>query len=179
MRNIEDLNLFGNLGIEENIEIAGFKAKIKNIQETLETINDLSSSCCDGCIIQLLDANGIAGKKHLLHGIIHSINAFKRRENLANDLGIEICVRLSAQRQISKALDILGLKEGEMNIAVVFINCPDYFLDELNNIFDRDDSVLNSNNALKKIYNISDKELNIMNIEDLLIDKTTGLIVEL
>jgi len=174
-----DLDLFNNLGIEENIEIAGFKTKIENIQETLETINNLSSSCCDGCIIQLMDANGIAGKKHLLHGIIHSINAFKRKENLANNLGIEICIRVSSQRQISKALEILGIKKGEANIAVVLVNCPDYFLDELNNIFDRDDNVLKSNNDLKEIYNISEKELDIMAVEDILIDKTTALIAEI
>jgi len=179
LRSTENLDLFTNLGIEENIEIAGFKAKIANVQETLETINKLRSNCCDECIIQLMDANGIAGRKHLLHGIVHGINAFKRGENLANNIGIEICIRLSAQRQISKALDILGLKKGEMNIVAVFINCPDYFVDELNNIFHRDDSVLNSNNALIDIYNISEKELDTMKIEDILIDKTTELIVEL
>jgi KEOPS complex subunit Cgi121 len=179
LSNNEDLNIFNNLKIEENIEIAGFKAEIKNIQETLETINNLSSSCYEGCTIQLMDANGIAGKKHLLHGVIHSINAFKRGKNLANDLGIEICIRVSAQRQISKALDILGLKKGKMDIATVFINCPDYFIDELNNIFNRDDNVLDSNNVLKDIYNISEKELNIMNIEDILIDRTSELVVEL
>lgn len=171
--------MFSNLGIEESIEIAGFKAKITDIQETLETINNLTSRCCSRCIIQLMDADGIAGKKHLLHGIIHSINAFNRGENLANDIGIEICIRLSAQRQISKALDILGLKKGEMNIAAVFINCPDYFVDELANVFYMDDSVLNPNNNLKEVYNISDKELDIMNIEDILIDKTSELIVEI
>ncbi|MDR2967565.1 MAG: KEOPS complex subunit Cgi121 [Methanobacteriaceae archaeon] len=179
MRNIEDLNLFHSLKIKENIEIAGYKTKIENIRETLETIKNLSDNCCEGCIIQLLDADGIAGKKHLLHGVIHSINAFKRRENLANDFGIEICLRLSAQRQISKALDILGLKKGKMNIGVVFINCPDYFVDELNNLFYRDDNVLKPNNDLKEIYDISEKELDIMSIEDILIDKTTELIVEL
>ena len=179
MKNIGDLDLFSNLGIEENIEIAGFKTKITNIQETLEAINRLNSNCCDGCIIQLMDANGIASKKHLLHGVIHSINAFKRGENLANDLGIEICVRVSAQRQISKALDILGLKKGNMDLVAVLINCPDYFVDELNNIFDRDDNVLKSNNNLKEIYSISDKELDLMNIEEILIDKTTELIVEI
>ncbi|MCL2116765.1 MAG: KEOPS complex subunit Cgi121 [Methanobrevibacter sp.] len=174
-----DLDLFTTLKIEENIEIAGFKTEIEDIQKTLEIVNNLSNNCCDGCIIQLMDAKGIAGKKHLLHGIIHSINAFKRGENLANNLGIEICIRLSAQRQIAKALNILGLKKGKINIAAVFINCPDYFVDELNNIFHRDDSVLNSKKDLKEIYNISEKELDLMSIEDVLIDRTTELIVEL
>ena len=177
MTNIKYENL-GYLGIEEHIEIAGFKAEIESIQETLETMNNLRNKCCNGCTIQLLDANGIAGQKHLLHGVIHGINAFKRGENLANDLGIEICIRLSAQRQISKALEIFGLKKGNMNIAAVLINCPDYFMEELNNIFFRDDNVLTSLKGLKELYKISQKELDLNNIEDILIEKTTELIVE-
>lgn len=179
-RSIDELNLFEAIGIEENIEIAGFKGKIDSIPDILKKVDSIKSNCCDGCIIQLIDAKRVAGKKHLLHGIIHGILAFKRNENLANDLGIEICVRTSAQRQISKALDILGLKEGEMDTVAVLINCPDYFIDELSNVFTRDDSVFDSDSSvLKEVYDISDEELAIMKIEDILIDKTSALIIEL
>ena len=180
MKNIENLHLFENLGIEDNIEIAGFKGNIENIPSILKKVDSIKSNCCDGCIIQLMNAKAIAGEKHIIHGIVHGILAFKRDENLANDLGIEICVRTSAQRQISKALDILGLKEGEMDIAAVLINCPDYFIDELSNIFTRDDSVFTPDSSvLKNIYSISDEELAIFDVEDILIDKTSALIVEL
>jgi KEOPS complex subunit Cgi121 len=178
LTNFSELDIFHQLKIEENIKIAGFTSTIDNVQDTLKSVKNLTNNC-EGCLIQVIDANGIAGKKHLLHGVIHSINAFKRGENLAKDLGIEICVRLSAQRQISKALQILGLKKGKMNIAAVFINCPDYLVDELNNMFDRDDSVLKPSNDLKDIYDISNKELELMDIENLLIDKSTELIVEI
>lgn len=164
----------------ESVEIAGFRGKIENIEETLEAIDEIKSNCCDGCIIQLMDAKAIAGKKHIEHGIIHAINGFKRDSNIANDLGIEICLRISAQRQIINALKILGLKKGNMEICAVLINCPDYFLDELNRIFIRDDSVLKAEESiLKNIYNISQEELNFMEITDILIDKTSRLIVEL
>jgi len=180
LEDINELNLFETFGIEENIEIAGFKGKIDNIPDILKKVDSIKSNCCDGCIIQLMDAKAIAGKKHLLHGIIHGILAFKRSENLANDLGIEICVRTSTQRQISKALDILGLKEGEMDIIAVLINCPDYFTCELSNIFSYDDSVFTPDfSVLKEVYDISDEELAIMEIEDILIDKTSELIVEI
>ncbi|MCL2687861.1 MAG: KEOPS complex subunit Cgi121 [Methanobrevibacter sp.] len=180
MENIDNLDFFENFGIEETIEIAGFKGNINSISDILKRVDSIKSNCCEGCIIQLIDARAIAGKKHILHGIIHGILAFKRNANLANDLGIEICVRTSAQRQISKALDILGLKEGKMDIIVVLINCPDYFIDELSNIFSYDDSVFNPNiSVLKSIYNISSEEIAIMEIEDILIDKTSELIVSL
>ena len=126
-----------------------------------------------------MNADAIAGKKHLEQGTIHAINAFKRGENLAKDLGIEILIRTSAQRQISKAFDILGLKEGKMNIAIVLIDCPDYFVDELSNIFVRDDCVLEADESiLIDLYDIPQKELKNMHITDILIDKTTRLIVD-
>ncbi len=178
--NINELKLFETLGIEDNIEIVGFKGNIKNIPKILEKVDLIKDNCCDGCIIQLMDATAIAGKKHLFHGVIHAILAFKRGTNLANDLGIEIVLRTSAQRQISKALDVLGLKEKQMDIAIVLVNCPDYFIEELSEIFIRDDIVLKPNlSILKEIYNIPEEELAIMAVDDILIDRTSALIVEL
>ncbi len=167
------------LANSENIEILGFKGSIESIPKTLEEIDNIKNSCCDVGIIQLMNADAIAGEEHLMQGTIHAMNAFERDENLANDLGIEILLRTSAQRQISKAFNILGLKEGEMNIAVVMIDCPDYFIDELSTIFTRDDSVLEADQSkLMKTYDISQKELKTIHISDVLIDKTTKLIIE-
>ena len=163
----------------DNVEILGFTGEIESIPKTLEQIDNIRNSCCDIGIIQLMNADAIAGKEHLQHGTVHAIKAFERGDNLAKDLGIEILIRTSAQRQISKAFDILGLKEGKMNIAVVMIDCPDYFIDELSNIFTRNDAVLEADESkLTKIYEIPEKELKNMHIGDVLIDKTSKLIVE-
>ncbi len=163
----------------DNVEILGFTGTIESIPRTLEQIDNIRNTCCDVGIIQLMNADAIAGKEHLLHGTIHAINAFKREENLANDLGIEILLRTSGQRQISKAFDILGLNEGEMNMAVVMIDCPDYFVDELSSIFVRDDAVLEADESiLKNLYDIPENELKTINITDVLIDKTSKLLVE-
>ena len=163
----------------DNVEIAGFKGSIKNVSETLKDVEKIRNSCCDVGIIQLMDARSIAGRKHLEHGVVHAMRAFERGENLAKDLGIEVLLRTSAQRQISKAFDILGLKEGDMDIAVVMIDCPDYFIDELSEYFVRDDSVLEADESiLKERYDIPDKELSNTYIADVLIDKTTKLIVD-
>ena len=162
----------------DNVEILGFTGEIESIPKTLEQVENIRNSCCDVGIIQLMNADAIAGKEHLEQGVIHAMNAFKRGENLAKDLGIEILIRTSAQRQISKAFDILGLKEGKMNIAVVLIDCPDYFVDELSDIFTRNDAVLEADESiLKKAYEIPHKELKNIHITDILIDKTSKLIV--
>lgn len=163
----------------KNVKILGYEADIKSIGETLDKINSLKEKNNDKGLIQLMDAKAIAGKKHLEHGIIHAIKSFERGENLAKDLGIEILLRTSGQRQISKAFNILGLKEEKMDIAIVMIDCLNETVDSLNDMFERNDSVLESDESiLKEIYNIEEKELKNIHIEDVLIDKTTKLIVD-
>ena len=93
------------------IKVLGFKGNIDSVSKTLDKINSLKNS--DDEIIQLLNADAIAGLRHVEHGVNQAFLAFRRHENLANDLSVEICLRCSAQRQNSKAFEILGLKEGK------------------------------------------------------------------
>ena len=161
----------------DKIEIAGFKTNITDFNEVIEKIREISS----GCVVQIINADGIAGRKHIMHATIHALNAFQRNENIAKDLGLEICVRASAQRQISRALDILGIKEGEMNICAVAVGCDKWVMFKLGEFLgERDDSVLEPDEkVLKKIYNLSDMKLEtIGSITRLLMEKTSLLILE-
>lgn len=164
---------------DDNIQILAYTANINSVSETLEQVDSLRENCCDGTIIQLMNADAIAGYKHIRHGVNQAILAFKRGDNLAKDLGVEILVRTSGQRQISKAFKKLGLHPGKMNICIVLIDCPDYFIDQLNEMFTRDDTKLEPDNEkLLNIYDISPKELAIMDITNILIDKSSKLITE-
>lgn len=158
-----------------NLQILGFKGEISSVGDTLSQINSIKK---DDEIIQLINADAVAGRRHIEHGVNHAFSAFNRKENLANDLSVEICLRCSAQRQISKAFDILGLKEGSMNLCAILIDCDDYS-DDLSSIFEFDDSVLIPNiEKLKDIYSICDDELDIMDVEDILIDRISRLVVD-
>jgi len=160
-----------------NIQISGFKHNITNFTELMININEISKNCT----IQLLNADGIAGYEHILHATIHAIKAFEREDNIANDLGLEICVRASAQRQISKALNILGIEEGQVNICAVAVNCNENIMDILETILGKkDDEVLKPDETiLKKTYNISDAEIKTMkNITNVMIERTTILILD-
>ena len=158
----------------DNIQILGFKGTINSIGETLDYIDSIKE---DGEIIQLLNADSIVSKNHIIHGVNHALLAFDRGENLANDLSVEIALRCSAQRQISKAFNILGLKEGEMNLCVILINSKDHF-EELSKIFTPDDSVFDLDESnLIKIYKISDDEIINMSLEDIIIDRIAKLTV--
>lgn len=162
---------------EYNVQIAGFKSNIEDFRELIQKIDQISN----GCTIQLLNADGIAGKEHVFHATVHAIKSFERNENIAKDLGLEICVRTSAQRQISKALDILGLKKGKMKICVVSINCSDDTLCKLDKIIgEKDESVLNPDvNVLKKNYEISDMEIEVSGgISYLLMERTSLLTLD-
>lgn len=158
-----------------DLQILGFKGEISSVSTTLNQINSIKES---SEIIQLLNADAVAGLKHVEHGVNQAFLAFERGENLANDLSVEIVLRCSAQRQISKAFDLLGLKEGPMNLCVILIDCDDYS-SQLSSLFVRDDSVLNPDvEKLKEIYSLDDDELKIMDVEDILIDRITKLIVD-
>ena len=163
--------------MEYNIQIAGFKSNINDFGNLMSNINKISKNCT----IQLLNADGIAGREHILHAAVHAIKAFERNENIAKDLGLEICVRASAQRQISKALSILGIREGEMNICAVAVDCSENIMDELGDILNKnDDTVLDPDETLlKDIYGISEGEIKTASgISNVMIERTTLLILE-
>jgi len=163
--------------MEYNIQIAGFKSNIHDFGKLMNDINKISKNCT----IQLLNADGIAGYDHILHATVHAIKAFERDENIAKDLGLEICVRASAQRQISKALSILGIKEGEMDICAVAVECSENIRDKLETILNkRDDNVLKADETiLKEIYNVSDGEIETADsISNVMIERTSLLILE-
>ena len=159
----------------DNLQILGFRATINSVEETLNLINSIKK---DDEIIQLLNADSIVSKNHIVHGVNQAFLAFERGENLAKDISVEIALRCSAQRQISKAFKILGLKEGEMNLCAILINCEDYTT-ELSSVFTPDESVFAPDyEHLAEIYKISDDELKSMSMEEIIIDRITKLTVD-
>ncbi|WP_292889004.1 KEOPS complex subunit Cgi121 [Methanobrevibacter sp. UBA212] len=160
----------------DNIQILGFRANIDSVGDVLGKINSIKD---DGEIIQLLNADCVVSKNHIIHGVNQAFLAFERGENLANDLSVEIVLRCSAQRQISKAFKILGLHEGEMNLCAVLIDSKDY-TKELSLLFTRDDDVLIPNeDKLIETYKISDEELQNMSVEEIIVDRITKLTVDM
>ena len=158
-----------------NVQILGFKAQIDSVGDTLDFIDSVKK---DGEIIQLLNADSIASKNHVIHGVNQAILAFERGENLAKDLSVEIALRCSAQRQISKAFKILGLKEGSMNICAILINCDDY-TQELSSVFELDDDVFDlKEKHIVDIYKISEDEMENLSVEEIIIDRITKLTVD-
>lgn len=164
--------------MEHKIQVLGFSKVVEDIPDLIGKVNNITSN---SCVIQLLNADGIAGEEHILHAVEQAIKAFKRKQNIANDLGLEICVRASAQRQISKALGILGLKKGLNNICAVIIDCDIGMDKELELLLGkRDGTVLKPDiSYLKDLYQISDVEIeNSGGISRAMIERTSLLVLD-
>jgi KEOPS complex subunit Cgi121 len=54
---------------------------------------------------QMVDIKCFHGQKHVIHSILQTLKAFRNKENIAKTDEIEFLVRLSAQRQIKRALE--------------------------------------------------------------------------
>ncbi|MHA2059960.1 MAG: KEOPS complex subunit Cgi121, partial [Candidatus Ranarchaeia archaeon] len=71
--------------------------------------------------IQLLNADLVATWEHLYFATIQAEDAFKNRTNLAKSLAMEVILHASAQRQIEKALETIGIHRDTNNIAILII----------------------------------------------------------
>jgi len=156
----------------DNIQIISFKANIDSIGGTLNLIDSIKD---DDEIIQLLNADSIVSKDHIIHGVNQAFLAFDRGENLANDISVEIVLRCSAQRQISKAFDMMGLKEGEMNFYAVLINSNDHTHDLVSVCGFELCEFTPDSNHLMNLYKIGES---LMSVEDIIIDRITKLAVD-
>lgn len=70
---------------------------------------------------QFFDASLIASWEHVVFSAFNAIKAFEAGRNIAKNLGMEVLVRLSGQRQISVALKLMGLKEECKELGIVII----------------------------------------------------------
>ena len=160
----------------DNLKIFVFKTFIRDVEDTLLKIDDIKE---EGEIIQFLNADSIVSFNQIIHGVNQAFLAFDRNENYAKDISVEIVLRCSAQNQISRAFDILGLKEGEMNICILLINSGDSILNRLSSLFNLEEINLSPDySRLRDIYNIGDVEIENMSVEDIVIDKITKLTVD-
>ncbi len=92
------------------------KIIIENVQNFLSDLDKIALSCQS--TIQAVDASKIAGRQHVDYAVNKAIQSFKDHSNIAQNLGVEILLHLSACRQIGKALD-MGVRTGE--VGAIFI----------------------------------------------------------
>ena len=160
IQKLQDFNMY--------VAVAGFKnTKIGSVDEFFNTVRDKTHNVD---AVQFFDAQRVASWQHLYFAAINALTAFTNRTNICNNLAMETLLYASAQRQIKKATQTIGIKSDTRNIAVLILaknekSAEDAlgFVQKLA-VAERDDSVLEVNGrkfvGIKRFFGISDMELN-------------------
>jgi tRNA threonylcarbamoyladenosine modification (KEOPS) complex Cgi121 subunit len=110
---------------ENNVEVIGITELHNSNHLKQDELIQLAKSLSSGSLaVQLLNGLLIADETHLLSAVQNAINAKRGDYMLSRSLDVEIIVFASAQRQIGRALDELGVYDGLDEIAAVVVG-PD------------------------------------------------------
>jgi KEOPS complex subunit Cgi121 len=142
----------------------------------IPAIRDLQSR--HGLIVQALDADKIAGQKHIHFAVEKALSAFSEQRNIAKDAGVEIMRYASGERQIERAL-AMGVSDRTKRVALILVkeewvgSWPEAW--ELSEIIepDQDESSFDAK-AVKEQFQISFEELAAVGeerLEDLVIER--------
>jgi len=148
------------------VAIAGFKnVKVNNVEEFFESAKERLL----GVEAQFFNAKLVAGWEHLYFAALNALTAFKNRVNISNSLAVETLLYASAQRQIRKAVELLGIKPETSQVAVLLLakrrETIEKALKVISNLIrgERADEILELTKekfkAIKELFGISDLEL--------------------
>jgi len=169
----------------KNIAIVGFSnVKIQNINTFLEQFRKETKAP-----IQFLDAKKVAGPQHLYFAALNALSAFKKKTNISNNMAVESLLYASAQRQITKAVKTLGIKQDTSEVAALIIAQNNHEKkDGLRLVTktingERNDNVLKLTNKkivnIKKLFGISELEFEAkLKNQELEKETLTDLIIE-
>lgn len=170
----------------EHITIVGFSnVKLENINTFLEQFRKENKNAP----IQFFDAKHVAGPQHLYFAALNALNAFEKKTNISNNLAVEALLYASAQRQITKAVKMLGIKQDSSEVAALIMTENRHkkigYLRLVTKIITgkRDDSVLELTDKkienIKKLFKISDIEFEAkLEKEGLEKEALTDLVIE-
>jgi len=168
------------------IAIAGFRTQqIENVEAFLEKAKNAAAENCE---IQFFDAGLVASWQHLYFAALNALKAFKNGENISKSLAMEMLLYASAQRQIHKAMNKLGIKQNICKVAVVVVGeNPNNVESTLNNVLrvvdgKRDDKVLGLTPEkiakVRRVFEISDTEIEAVADGKTLEEAITDLVIE-
>ena len=154
-----------NNELNEQVTIVGFrKVQIENINDFLEKFRKENI----GAAVQFFDAEHVAGPQHMHFAALHALSAFNKNTNISNNLAVEALLYASAQRQIKKAVKMLGIKQNSSEVVALIITEKGHKKADCLNLIaetvqgERDDSVLELTDRkvgnIKKLFRISDLE---------------------
>jgi tRNA threonylcarbamoyladenosine modification (KEOPS) complex Cgi121 subunit len=152
---------------EKYVETSGFRnVKIEDAEEFFEAICREKQQ---NTVVQFFNAELVATWQHLYFAALNALTAFRNKSNISRNLAMEIMLYASAQRQIRKAIALIGVKRDSANVAVVIIgessNSVKTVLSAVSKIIgaEPDEKVLELSKGkmqrIRKAFDISEREL--------------------
>jgi KEOPS complex subunit Cgi121 len=135
----------------------------------------------EGLEAQLLNAQMVCGKDHVITAVEHALRAFSRKENVAETISMELLLYASGQRQINKAIERMGVHPSDHEIGVVVLGAGKVDIAQLLRSLglERDDDVLEFREEKLKRWGITDEEMAAVDHrEDLILEKVALLAVQ-
>ncbi len=145
--------------------IVGGKVDIKDVKAFVGKLSAIGREC--HVTAQAINADFVAGRGHIEFAADKAVEAFRQKNNLARDPGMEIMLYLRGRRQIEKALE-MGVHTGMNNVAIVIVGeNPGCAEDRARALLDEvDDSVVDyspgKDEALMRLYDITPAEVEVV-----------------
>ena len=151
----------------KHVEITGYKnIKFSRAEEFLKANRKETKQ---NSHLQFFNAELIATQEHLYFAVLNALQAFKNKTNISKRPAMETMLYASAQRQIQKAIQRLGIKPETTSMAVVIIEeNPQQIKTMLQAVtecvgMEPDEKVLemtkNKEKKIQEAYQITDEEL--------------------
>jgi len=158
IKKLEDFDKYVATAGFRNLKIADIKSFFGMVRSKVGDVN-----------VQFFDAKLIADREHLYFAALNALNAFRSKTNISKSVAVETLLYASAQRQIEKAVELIGIKPESPQVAVLVVaETEQKVASTLNAVSElvtgeRDDSVLELTNGkvkgIRELFGISDLEL--------------------
>ena len=150
------------------MNIFGARGQIGRIENVLPIISKLEKQ--NNSTVQLFRADRIFGKEHLQTAAELATRAWAESPR-TKTLGMEIMLYAAAERQISGAIDKLGVQDDTNETAIITIGQinPKEVLTALN--LQMADDVLDAENKDYSIFQISQEELNFASASEIILER--------
>jgi tRNA threonylcarbamoyladenosine modification (KEOPS) complex Cgi121 subunit len=108
---IEEFNKYVEITGYRNIAFEKVEKFLKaNRKQTLKEVD-----------IQFFEADLVATEQHLYFAVLNALQAFQDKTNISKSLAMETMLYASAQRQIQKSINLIGIKPETKNMAITII----------------------------------------------------------
>jgi KEOPS complex subunit Cgi121 len=152
-------------GSDKVVSIGGFRCTpVNDVDDLLGILGEATTPA----VFQIFDATRIAGWRHLYMAAVNAVSVFEAGSPISRGLGIEVLLYASCQDQISRALEVVGVRSGTEELALVVVGgnsgeAEEAFGRAASHLGKADDSVLELN-AVKlvevaEVFGVSDNEL--------------------